>query len=53
MIRTGAKAIVIACNTATSVAAASLRAEHPELPIIGIEPALKPATDPPTTSASS
>ena len=45
MIRTGAKAIVIACNTATSVAAASLRAEHPELPIVGIEPALKPATE--------
>lgn len=36
------KAIVIACNTATAVAAASLRATL-ELPIIGIEPALKPA----------
>ena len=39
----GAKAIVIACNTATSVAAASLRAAHPDVPIVGIEPALKPA----------
>lgn len=39
----GAKAIVIACNTATSVAAAALRAAHPDVPIIGIEPALKPA----------
>ena len=38
----GAKAIVIACNTATSAAAARLRATE-ELPIIGIEPALKPA----------
>lgn len=37
------KAIVIACNTATSAAAAALRAEHPSLPIIGMEPALKPA----------
>ena len=37
----GAKAIVIACNTATSVAAAALRAAHPDVPIIGIEPALK------------
>ena len=37
------KALVIACNTATSAAAEILRAEHPELPIIGIEPALKPA----------
>ena len=36
------KAVVIACNTATSVAAATLRAEM-TLPIIGMEPALKPA----------
>ena len=36
------KAVVIACNTATAVAAAELRARS-ELPIIGIEPALKPA----------
>lgn len=39
----GCKAIVIACNTATSVAAAQLRAEL-SLPIIGMEPALKPAS---------
>ena len=37
------KAIVIACNTATSAAAEALRAEHPEIPILGIEPAIKPA----------
>ncbi|MCP0887675.1 glutamate racemase [Ligilactobacillus sp. WILCCON 0076] len=37
------KAIVIACNTATSAAAKRLRLEHPEIPIIGLEPALKPA----------
>ena len=36
------KAVVIACNTATSAAAKTLRAEM-SLPIIGIEPALKPA----------
>ena len=36
------KAVVIACNTATSVAAATLRQEM-TLPIIGMEPALKPA----------
>lgn len=36
------KAIVIACNTATSAAAAELRKEL-ALPIIGMEPALKPA----------
>jgi len=37
------KAIVIACNTATSAYAEIVRAEHPELPIVGMEPALKPA----------
>ena len=36
------KAVAIACNTATAVAAEALRAEY-DLPIIGIEPALKPA----------
>ena len=38
-----AKALVLACNTATAAAVASLRGRHPELPIVGIEPALKPA----------
>ena len=38
---------MIACNTATSAAGPSLRAAYPELPIIGIEPALKPATEAP------
>jgi glutamate racemase len=37
------KAIVIACNTATSAYAEIVRAAHPELPIVGMEPALKPA----------
>lgn len=39
----GAKAIVIACNTATSVAAKSIRNLYIDTPIIGVEPALKPA----------
>ena len=39
----GVKAVVIACNTATSAYAEIVRGEHPELPIIGMEPALKPA----------
>ena len=39
----GIKAFVIACNTATSVAVASLREKYPEDIIIGVEPALKPA----------
>lgn len=39
----GCKAVVIACNTATSIAADALRAEFSDVPIVGIEPALKPA----------
>jgi glutamate racemase len=42
LIELGAQAIVIACNTATAAAAASLRSEF-SLPIIGMEPAVKPA----------
>lgn len=41
----GLKALVIACNTATSAAIQSLRENNPDLIIIGIEPALKPAVD--------
>lgn len=37
------KALVVACNTATAVAIHELRAQHPHLPLIGVEPALKPA----------
>ena len=43
LLSLGCKAIVLACNTATSAAAQDLRATYPELPIIGLEPALKPA----------
>lgn len=41
----GLKALVIACNTATSAAIQILRENDPHLIIIGIEPALKPAVD--------
>lgn len=41
----GAKAIVIACNTATSVAVKHLREKYSSIPIIGIEPAIKPAAE--------
>lgn len=44
LIDHGAKAIVIACNTATSAAAQAMR-EHYDIPIIGMEPALKLACD--------
>lgn len=39
----GCKALVLACNTATSAAAKDLRLALPDTVIIGIEPALKPA----------
>lgn len=38
----GVKAIVIACNTATSIAVQDLREKY-DFPILGIEPAVKPA----------
>lgn len=39
----GAKGVTIACNTATSAAVRVLREMYPNFPIVGIEPALKPA----------
>lgn len=43
LLAQGAKGIVVACNTATSAAVAKLRQMHPEVPLVGIEPAIKPA----------
>ncbi|MEN9398637.1 MAG: glutamate racemase, partial [Pseudomonadota bacterium] len=43
LVRHQIKALVIACNTATAAAIQRLRQEHPGLPIVGVEPALKPA----------
>ncbi len=37
------QALVIACNTATAAAIHLLRQKYPKLPIVGVEPALKPA----------
>lgn len=39
------KALVVACNTATAAAIAGLRARYPELPVVGVEPGLKPAAN--------
>jgi glutamate racemase len=39
----GADIIVVACNTATAAAIATLRREYPGVPFIGMEPAVKPA----------
>ena len=43
LVAQGAKAIVVACNTATVAAIAVLRARYPGMPIVGVEPGLKPA----------
>ena len=45
LLRQDIKALVIACNTATSAAITCLREQYPDTIIIGIEPALKLAAD--------
>jgi glutamate racemase len=40
----GAKGLVVACNTATSAAVRVLREMYPDIPIVGIEPAVRPAS---------
>ena len=45
LMERGCKALVVACNTATSAAIEELRQKHPDRIIIGIEPALKIASD--------
>ncbi|WP_423371297.1 glutamate racemase [Burkholderia sp. LMG 32019] len=42
LAREGAKALVIACNTATARAIAAIR-EHLSMPLVGVEPGIKPA----------
>lgn len=39
----GCKAVVLACNTATAATATYLRGRYPELFLVGLEPAIKPA----------
>lgn len=39
----GAKAIVVACNTASAMAIEHIRREFPGVPFVGLEPAVKPA----------
>ncbi len=43
LLSKGIKALVVACNTATSAAINDLRSQYPSMPIVGIEPAIKPA----------
>jgi glutamate racemase len=45
LMKRGIKALVVACNTATSAAINDLRSAYPDLIVVGIEPALKLAAD--------
>lgn len=45
LISKGIKALVVACNTATSAAIEELRNTYTNIPVIGIEPAIKPAVE--------
>ncbi len=43
LLEQGAKLLVVACNTASVAALDALRERYPEVPIVGMEPAVKPA----------
>ena len=43
LLAEGVKLIVVACNTATAVAIRGLRERYPDVPFVGLEPAVKPA----------
>jgi glutamate racemase len=45
LIAQGAKLIVVACNTASAAALHFLRQQFPEMPFVGMEPAVKPAAE--------
>ena len=45
LISKGIKGLVVACNTATSAAVRELRTVYPDMPLVGIEPAIKPAVE--------
>lgn len=44
LLRHGVKLIVVACNSATAAAIALLRQHYPALPLVGVEPGIKPST---------
>ena len=45
LMEKGIKGLVVACNTATSAAVSELRKVYPDMPLVGIEPAIKPAVE--------
>ena len=45
LVGCGCKLIVVACNTATAMAIKMLRSRYPQIPFVGLEPAVKPAAE--------
>ncbi|GAB4398203.1 MAG: glutamate racemase [Anaerolineales bacterium] len=45
LLARGAKIIIVACNTASAAALTHLRETFPQIPFVGMEPALKPAAE--------
>ena len=43
LVEEGVKMVVVGCNTATTAAVETLRKRWPDMPIVGLEPAVKPA----------
>ena len=44
LVNQGCETIVVACNTATAQAISRIREKYPKIPIIGVEPGIKPAS---------
>ncbi len=51
LIERGARVIVLACNAASAASLLDLRARHPAIPFVGMEPAVKPAVEATRTGA--
>jgi glutamate racemase len=43
LVERGCRLLVVACNTATAHAVTELRQQHPGIPVVGVEPGVKPA----------
>ncbi len=44
LVEQGVRLVVVACNTASAAALPSLRETWPQVPVVGMEPAVKPAS---------
>src|SRR6185295_6483330 len=45
LLERGSKIVVVACNTASAAALSYLREKFPDVPFVGMEPAVKPAAE--------